>query len=87
MSQAAQQVLVERAGVEGNCLTAVTVVSDGLSADAVEALSAIEITDISGDESDSAVADVALTRAGAEQGHDQNRTVMQHDDVAGHVRT
>jgi hypothetical protein len=66
MSAAAQRAVVDRSGSGGNCLAAVTAISEALPGDAAAALRDLEVGDISGAETTSASASVAVSGPGAD---------------------
>ncbi|WP_336031651.1 hypothetical protein [Geodermatophilus sp. FMUSA9-8] len=67
MSRAAQEQVMERSGVPGNCLDAVSAIAEPLSDDARTSLADVQVTDIDGEETTSASATATASGAGAEE--------------------
>jgi hypothetical protein len=67
MSRAAQDALIQRSGVTGNCLAAVTAISERLSEDAIAALEDVNLSDFSGEETTSASATATTAGPGADE--------------------
>jgi len=67
MSRAAQEEVMQRSGVTGNCLDAIKAISEPLSDEARTALADVEVEGISGETTTSATATAALSGTGAEE--------------------
>jgi hypothetical protein len=66
MARSAQQEVIQRSGVTGNCLTAVTEISEQLSDDARASLADVAVSGITGEETTSAFATATASGAAAD---------------------
>ena len=67
MARTAQEEVIQRSGVTGNCPTAVTEISEQLSDDARASLADVQVTNISGEETTNASATATMGGSGAEE--------------------